>query len=556
LEENAPQQAVSLTGITAGGGESQPLGVAATSNSPDLLPDLSVQYSSPQADGTLTFTPAPNRSGVAYVTVTVTDGGLDGRLDTEGDNASLAQKFTVIVNAVNPPTLDAIGNPPRVNQDAGEQSVGLSGITTGGQADAELAVTASTDNTALITALRVAYTAPAETATVFYTPSPGQSGTAQITVTVTHGGTDRRLATPEDNKSFSRSFTVTVNGAPTDIVLTAAPIAENSAGAVVGSVVVHDPDVSDTHSFFISDARFEIAGGQLRLRADQALDREAGATVPVRITATDPGGLSVSRDFALMVLDVNERPQIVQPIPDQQAVENIALLFTVPAETFVDPDAGDHVTYAAQLSAGGELPGWLQFDAATCTFSGTPPFGAAGPLTLQVTARDRDGLEAIAAFRLTVSVNSCPWQNPVNALDVDADGRVIPLDVLLTINYINVYGIGRPPVLPSPHGSVRYFDVSGDNVVSPVDVLRVINYINARSAGGGEGEAAGGLANSRDAFPALGRGLPTPAQGSSARPRAELPSWDDALDVLAEDVARAYAALESSRRWDGLWDIA
>ena len=41
----------------------------------------------------------------------------------------------------------------------------------------------------------------------------------------------------------------------------------DAAGAVIGSVGVLDPDNADTHSWSVSDARFEVVGGQQRQSA-------------------------------------------------------------------------------------------------------------------------------------------------------------------------------------------------------------------------------------------------------------------------------------------------
>ena len=46
IDEDAPQQTVNLEGITAGGGESQPLEVTATSSDTNLIPDPAVAYTS------------------------------------------------------------------------------------------------------------------------------------------------------------------------------------------------------------------------------------------------------------------------------------------------------------------------------------------------------------------------------------------------------------------------------------------------------------------------------------------------------------------------------
>ena len=93
INENAGQQTVNLTGITAGGGETQTLTVTASSNNTALI-NPSVTYTSPNSTGTLTFTPAANSFGTATITVTVMDNGgtLNGGVDTT------SVQFTVTVN--------------------------------------------------------------------------------------------------------------------------------------------------------------------------------------------------------------------------------------------------------------------------------------------------------------------------------------------------------------------------------------------------------------------------------------------------------------------------
>src|SRR5207249_5458490 len=67
----------------------------------DALPIFN--YTSPNTTGTLTFTPAVNLSGIATITVTVTDSGNTAN----GGKNSFVQTFNVVVGSVNqPPTLD------------------------------------------------------------------------------------------------------------------------------------------------------------------------------------------------------------------------------------------------------------------------------------------------------------------------------------------------------------------------------------------------------------------------------------------------------------------
>ncbi len=100
---DSPQQTIQLTGISAGGGETQNVTVTATSDNTELIPNPSVSYSSPSATGSLSYTPAPGLKGTAIVTVTVTD---DGGTANGGANVS-TQSFTVRVKLGNEaPTFD------------------------------------------------------------------------------------------------------------------------------------------------------------------------------------------------------------------------------------------------------------------------------------------------------------------------------------------------------------------------------------------------------------------------------------------------------------------
>jgi hypothetical protein len=91
LLEDAGPQTVSLSGISTGApNETQTLTVTATSSNTALIPHPTVNYTSPNATGTLTFTPVANARGLAVITVTVNDG------ETTTDRT-----FLVTVNQVN-----------------------------------------------------------------------------------------------------------------------------------------------------------------------------------------------------------------------------------------------------------------------------------------------------------------------------------------------------------------------------------------------------------------------------------------------------------------------
>ena len=129
----------------------------------------------------------------------------------------------------------------------------------------------------------------------------------------------------------------------------------------------------------------------------------------LKVTATDTAGASVSDNFNVTVINVNDAPVVANPLADQSTMEDAAFSFTVPANTFADVDKGDSLTYSATLADGTDLPSWLTFNPATMTFSGTPTNNNVGILPLKVTATDTAGASVSDNFNVTVvNVNDPP----------------------------------------------------------------------------------------------------------------------------------------------------
>ncbi|PWC26597.1 cellulase family glycosylhydrolase [Teichococcus aestuarii] len=124
----------------------------------------------------------------------------------------------------------------------------------------------------------------------------------ELEVTVTIRATDAQ------GLILDQSFTLPVldaNDMPAAIRLSGDKLPENSVGAVVGTLSVIDQDAGDTHGYSVSDARFEVVAGVLKLKDDVSLDHEAEPEVTVTVQAADAGGLSVKQDFTLAVQNVN-----------------------------------------------------------------------------------------------------------------------------------------------------------------------------------------------------------------------------------------------------------
>jgi hypothetical protein len=197
IGENAGLQTVSLSGITSGStSENQTLTVTSTSSNTNLIRNPTVNYVTANTNGSLAFSPVTNANGTATITVTVNDGGASNNIVT--------RFFTVTVNAVNnQPTLNAIGN-LTLNENAGLQTVNLSGIGSGAANENQtLTVTAASSNTGLIPNPTVNYITANPTGSLTFAPVTNATGMATITVTVNDGGTSNNIVT--------RTFTVTVN---------------------------------------------------------------------------------------------------------------------------------------------------------------------------------------------------------------------------------------------------------------------------------------------------------------------------------------------------------
>lgn len=126
-------------------------------------------------------------------------------------------------------------------------------------------------------------------------------------------------ATDSLGAMYTESFIIAVNDvneAPTDIALSNNTVDENDAGAIIGALTVTDPDVGDSHSFTLSDNRFEVVGGNLKLKDGVSLDYDSETSVLVNVKATDSGGLMYDEDFEITVVNDpgDDGPVLIDPL--------------------------------------------------------------------------------------------------------------------------------------------------------------------------------------------------------------------------------------------------
>jgi len=151
---------------------------------------------------------------------------------------------------------------------------------------------------------------------------------------------------------------------------------------------------------------YSCMSGDINLSMTPLADQSGIATIT--ITATD-NGVTSSRTFDLNITQINDSPELNNPISNRIATEGSAYAFTFDADTFTDVDSGDVLTYTTKQSNGSALPDWLSFNSATRTFSGTPTNNDVGTIIITLTATDNSSASVTDTFELTVNnTNSEP----------------------------------------------------------------------------------------------------------------------------------------------------
>lgn len=482
VQEDASLQTVSLGGITAGGGENQPLRVTAVSSNPAVVPNPAVTYSSPATSGVLTFAPVANQSGTAIITVTVEDGGLDNDLSTISDNGTFNREFVVNVIAVNDaPTLNAIGS-FSINEDAVEQVVDLTGISAGGGESQPLRLVVSSSNTSLIPSPALDYSSPNTAGTLRFTPAANLFGTSTITVTVIDGGLDGNLNTTTDNLSLTRTFVVTV------LSVNDQPIARSDNyrifinGVTDLDVRQNDSDVEDSPTSLQLVVETQPLGGSVvvqngQLRFIPNLTRLGADSFTYRVIDTE--GLASAATTVSLVLE--ETPQA-----------NADTFWTAKNQGFnANVLANDVALVSPLVSSSLAISNVVPAGSASVQNGQVriiPPTGYVGAITFTYTVSNQLGIGSTPTS-VTVNVLERSFQNPLQRFDVNADFYVTAIDALILINDLNRRGPRALNVLTD--FAPPYYDVNGDFNLNVLDPLAVINYLNSLQFGGAPGGAAG-----------------------------------------------------------------
>jgi VCBS repeat-containing protein len=382
VNEDAPLQTVSITGVAAGPANesTQTVTFTATSSDTTIVPNPTITGTG--ATRSLSYQPVADANGEVTITVTARD---DGGTDY-GGNDTFIRTFKITVRPVNdPPTLDMIANQV-VNEDAPPQNVPITGVSAGpaNESGQTVTVTAMSSNTAIVPHPVVSGSGPTRTLT--YQPAANANGVVTITVTAkdnggtAYGGVDTAM----------RMFTITVNavndppsfakGADQTVLEDAGP--QTVTGWATNISAGPANESTQTVSFLVSNNNSALFSAQPAISGNGTLtytpapDANGQATVTVR--AQDDGGTayggvdtSAPQYFTITVTAVNDAPS-----------------FTKGADQTVKEDYGSQTVpnWATAISAGPpdeatQLLTFIVTNDNNALFSVQPAIDASGTLT-------------------------------------------------------------------------------------------------------------------------------------------------------------------------------
>jgi len=292
--EDSGAESVSFSGVTSGStNETQALSVTATSSDPSIIPTPSVQYASPNSSGTVSFTPTPNMSGAAVITVTVDDG--------QSQNNQTSRSFTVTVQSINdPPSISSIADLtiPQ-GSSTGPISFTVADLETPAT---NLQVSAIASNSVLIPPEGLALSGNDSARAITVTPAPDQNGSSVVTLSVNDGALTTSsgfILTVNPGGTASNSpptistipdQTVTRNHATGDIPFTIGD-AETPPAQLTLSASWSNPSL-------VSRVTFGGSGANRTVKVTPT--RKKAGTSTIKITVSD-GTASTSSAFAFNV---------------------------------------------------------------------------------------------------------------------------------------------------------------------------------------------------------------------------------------------------------------
>ena len=258
------------------------------------------------------------------------------------------------------------------------------------------------------------------------------AGTCNITLT-TQGARTLTAAYAGDTDfagSTSAGESHYVNGAPTDISLSASSIAENNAiNDVIGALSATDPDVGDTFTFSLActipgadDGSFNISGANLQ--AGAVFDFETQNSYAICIRVTDSANNTFDKNFTITVLDINETPTDIA-LSATSIAENNAINDVIGALTTTDPDAGNTFTYGLTCATPGVDDASFNVSGANLQAGAVFDFETQNSYAICIRTTDQGGLFFDKNLTITVTnVNETPTDIALSATSIAENNAI------------------------------------------------------------------------------------------------------------------------------------
>jgi VCBS repeat-containing protein len=371
------------------------------------------------ADGSFTYTPDANYSGVDTFTYVANDGNSDSNVATvtitvSGDN-DVPVNTVPGAQTVLEDTQTAIGGISVADPDAGISVISTQLTVTAGVLDVTLSgaatISAGANSSSTLTISGNVTDINATLTSLQYTGNSNVNGTPadSLTIVTNDLGNTGSGGVKSDTDNVQINITP-VNDAPTVAnALADVVVAEDAAPTVIDiSSVFADVDIATNTDILSYSASSDgalvsasISGTTLTLT--YAGEQSGSATITV--TATDADGpLAVSDSFTVTINPVNDTPTVETVIPDQVLLEDFASYTIDLNAAFADVETTDALL---AYSVTGNTNINVSIAAGIATI--TPTANWNGSETLTFTATDADFLSVDQAVLFTVNaVNDAP----------------------------------------------------------------------------------------------------------------------------------------------------
>lgn len=445
------------TGMTAGPADEagQTYSFSVTTDQPGLFSAAPALAN----NGTLTFTPAAQASGVAMLYVKLTD---NGGSTSGGMPDSLLQAISLTVAPVNDaPSFTAGGN-VAVNEDSGAYAAAwASNVSPGPLNEAAQAVTFGVTSTNA--ALFSAQPAVSAAGVLSFTPAANANGTATVSVTAyDDGGT----ANGGVRQSATATFTLTVNAvndAPTFADAGNPVVAEDSGAASLANwatSISAGPNETQTYSFTVTtNAPTLFSAGPAvsntgTLSFTPAADAFGAAQIYVRLQDDAGTALGGADTSTLHVATITI------------SAKNDAPSFTKGADVVVDEDSGAYAAAWATAIARGPANEAAQ----TVTFSATTAQSALFAVQPAVAADGSLSFTPAADASGTATVNVRIYDDGGTAGGgVDASGTQTFTVTINAVNDAPAFSLGAAPTVAEDSGAASLTNFATGMSVGPAD---------------------------------------------------------------------------------------